>query len=141
MSERPVERQQRVRAQILIRRKFLVISVFRNRSPPSEQRPHRSVVVSPSAENRRAVRNDSHSPIRLLVRTRQLLNRGHCRRVTRQPKPHRNRCQHCRFVHLLVILVQRERKPFFVRDPKTVVHQRPLLCKFIVQRRCRIHLS
>ena len=84
MSERPVERQQRVGPQIFIRRKILVISVFRDRRPSREQRPHRPVVVSASAENRRTIGNNPHSPIRLLVRIRQLLNRRNCRRVARE---------------------------------------------------------
>src|SRR5580692_748570 len=138
MPQRSVQRQQRVGSQILIRRKLLVIAVFADGSPPRKQRPHRSVVVSAAAENRGTVRNDSHPPIRLVLGGRQLLNRRNSGGVVRQTKPHRYRRFHRQLVHLLVVLVQSKCKPLLIGYPETIVHQRPLLRKFTVQRRGRI---
>src|SRR5580704_5214623 len=120
--QRSIERQQCVRAQVLISWKLLVIPVFGNGCPSSEQRPYRAVVVSASAENRRTLGNNSHTPVCLQVRIRKLLNRGNGRRFIGQSKPHRNSRQHRQLIHLLVVLVERKRKSLLVCDPEAVVH-------------------
>src|SRR5207244_9836617 len=96
--------------------------------------PHRTVVIPAAAEERRAIGNDPHPPIRLVLHVRQVLHHLHSMRFVGYPKPHRHGGQHTGLVHLVVVLVQRKRESFLVGDPEAFVHQRLLLLKIFLQR-------
>ena len=71
VAERAIERQQGIGAQIRVRGICAVIAVFANRGPSGEQRPDGAEVVAAAVVLMRAVGNDAHAPIGLVISARR----------------------------------------------------------------------
>ena len=63
VTQRSIERQQRVCPKIRISRQSPVVAIFPDRRPSRKQRPHRAEMIAARAVLRGAGRNNPHSPI------------------------------------------------------------------------------
>ena len=130
MAQRSIQRQQRIRTQVVIRGKRLVIAILRNRRPPGEQRPHGPVVISAAAENWRTIRNNPHAPVGLDIGIRNLLNRGTACASLGSPNHIGTVANTVGSSTCLSFLSERKCKSLLLRNPETVIHQRLLLLEF-----------
>src|SRR5260370_31620247 len=127
MAQRAVEGQQSISPQICVRGSSAVIAVFPDCGPAREERPNRTVVVTASTEFWRTVRDNAHSPIRLVIETSKLRDRGLRFVFIEQSKPHGHCCQYARFVPAILVLIESKRESFRSRNPKRFMNQSLLL--------------
>ena len=82
-------------------------------------------MISTSIVARRVRRNDPHSLVSLMVGTGKLRDHRTGLVMIKQAKPHRNRSQHARLDHFLIVVVERERITAGFSRPECLV-QLPL---------------
>src|SRR5260370_14347091 len=129
MAQRAVEGQQSISPQICVRGSSAVIAVFPDCGQAVEQRQTRTEVVTASTEFWRTVRDNAHSPIRLVIETSKLRDRGLRFVFIEQSKPHGHCCQDARFVHGIIVLIESKRESVRSRNPKRFIDQSLLVCE------------
>src|SRR5882762_8841968 len=111
-----------------------MVAILADASPTGEKRPYRAVVVSTTAEFRRAIGDDAHSPIGLMIGGGKLRNHGAGIFLIGQAKPHRNGGEHARFVNRFAIGAESKGVTLLAGEPKCVIQLFDLLfknlCKF-----------
>src|SRR5882757_9106721 len=98
-----------------------MIAILANASPTGEKRPYRAVVVSTTAEFGRAIGDDAHAPVGLMIGARKLRDHGAGIFLVGQAKPHRNRSEHARFVHWFAVGAESKGVTLLAGQPKCVV--------------------
>src|ERR1700745_245721 len=101
-----------------------------DRSPASEPRPHRTVVISARAVLGRTGGDDPHPPVGFLIVAGQLGNGRLTLVLIQQAEPHWHRRQHRGLFYLLMVTVERENVPFLVGRPESLVDERLLAGEF-----------
>src|SRR3984885_15865072 len=83
-----------------------MIALFGHRGPAGKQRPDRAVVIARSIIKSGLLRNDSHTPVRLMILGRKLRDGLVCMVWVGQTEPHGHGGQHAGLIGGLVIRLQ-----------------------------------
>src|SRR5712671_5762739 len=131
MAQRSVQRQQGVGAKIVVGRLRTMVAILANAGPTSEQRPYGPVVVSAATKFRRAIGDDAHAPVGLVIDTGELRDHGAGIFLIGQAKPHRNRSEHARFVNWFTVRAESKGVTLLAGNPKCVIQLLDLLFKIL----------
>src|SRR5882757_6951802 len=108
-----------------------MIAILANAGPAGEQRPDRAVMITTATKFRRAIGNDAHAPVSLVIGTGELRDHGAGMFLIGQAKPHRNRSEHARFVNWFAVRAESKRVTLLAGNPKCVIQLLDLLFKIL----------
>src|SRR5882762_4923838 len=108
-----------------------MVAILADAGPTGEKRPYGAVVVSTTAEFRRAIGDDAHAPVGLMIGAGKLRDHGAGIFLIGQAKPHRNGGEHARFVNWFAIGAESEGVTLLAGQPECVVEFLDLLFKIL----------
>src|SRR5712672_3950364 len=88
-------------------------------------------MITTATKFRRAIGNDAHAPVSLVIDTGELRDHGAGMFLIGQAKPHRNRSEHARFVNWFAVRAESKGVTLLAGNPKCVIQLLDLLFKIL----------
>src|SRR5712672_1065025 len=88
-------------------------------------------MITTATKFRRAIGNDAHAPVSLVIDTGELRDHGAGMFLIGQAKPHRNRSEHARFVNWFAVRAESKGVTLLAGEPKCVIQLFDLLFKIL----------